>query len=520
MGEDAFTAAEVAAAAVAKWDAMRQEAGRAGDERFQSWYFTTVSGYGDPDTFAFVTFEAAADLTARGRAADAFLLLGWLGEHIGREPGGEVVARTVMALTDTCLTWAVDLETNAHAVRVLRVVVDAVRAPDDVRVERAVCRALSSLGQLSSRHAAVDRAAIEELASLWRELAGRCRGAADPELRGWCAHGMGNEALVLLQADREPAARRLFAAIVEEFAADPPGSSEDVDVWLLRARHAAGVLDRFHLGEPQLKLDYLERQRHWDRRRRFSWRGFVPWLRAGAPRNQMRGLVRRARAEHRKSADAVRSWLCSGEPFVVLLRNFELTERSGTTSFPRDRDDPADHVQVINLSGAGPVLRELSVSVPLVLVASTTAAELELGHDWGQFTAPVRLYLPDETWFDTVSTLLSVADQVVVWAAELTPGLTRELDFLVSERRTEDTLVVLDGVADPLSQVFLPRTGGERLTADHPVLAPFPHVVGAAELAGRRMAECAPLVRVLHRLDRAQEAPLDQRLADISARLA
>ncbi|SDH31063.1 hypothetical protein SAMN05216553_11911 [Lentzea fradiae] len=518
MGEDEFTVAEVAVAAIARWDAMRHEAGRAGDEQFRSWYFTTVSGYGDPDTFAFLTFEAAVELSARGCAADGFLLLSWLAWHIGREPDGDVVARTVMALTATCLAWAVDRETSAHAVRVLRAVADAVRAPDDVRVERAVCRALSSLGQLSSRDAAVDHAAIETLASPWRELAGRCRGATDPELRGWWAHGMGNEALVLLQSDREPAARRLFAAIIEEFAADPPGSSEDVDVWLLRARHAAGVLDRFRLDEPQLKLDYLERQRHWDRRRR-SGRGFVSWLLAGAPRNRMRGLVRRAQAEHRKSADAVRSWLCSGEPFVVLLRNFELTERSGTTKFPLDDTEPADHVQVINLSGAGPALRELAVSVPLVLVASTTAAELELGQDWGQFTAPVKLYLPDETWFDTVSTLLSVADQVVVWAAELTPGLARELDFLVSRQRTEDTLVVLDGMEDPVSQVFLPREGGERLTADHPLLAPFPHVIDATELARRRMAECPSLVRVLQRLDNARNAPLDQRLAEISAQL-
>ncbi len=519
MGEGGFTVAEVVASALARWDETRRESGRVADTRFRSWYFETVSAGGDPDTFAFVTFEAAVELFGRGRDADAFLLLNWLGQHIARSFDGDLAVRAVMALTDTCVARAVDQETNAQAIRVLRELVDAIRAPRDVRVQRAVCRALSSLGHLSSRRITTDRAKTGELASLWRELARRCRGSADPELRGWRAHALGNEALLWLQADREVPARRLFAAITAEFGADPPGSSEDVDLWLGRARHAAEVLDRFHPGEPELKLDHLKRQRYWDRRRRFTGLGFVSWLLAGAPRNHMRRLVRRARDRHRRSVGVVRSWLCAGEPFVLLLRNFELTERSGVAALLPDPDEPADHVQVINLHGGGPALRELAASVPLVLVASTTAGELELGQDWGQFTAPVRLYLPDETWFDTVSTLIRLADQVVVWAAELTPGLARELDFLTSERRAGDALVVLDSLVDPATQAWLPRTGGEPLTRDHPVLAPFPHVVDATEMKGKRMAECPPLVRLLERLDGARRAPFDQRLAEIGTHL-
>ncbi|MGZ3145777.1 hypothetical protein ACVDFE_28040 [Lentzea chajnantorensis] len=440
---------------------------------------------------------------------------------MGRAPAGDTAVRTVMALTDTCAVRAVDRESAALAIGVLREVVDGVRAAGDVQVEDAVCRALSTLAHLSGRHVTSGRAGVEEVAALWRELGTRCRGSADPGLRGWRAQGLGNEALLRLQLGDEEPARRLLDLIAAEFAADPPGASEDVDLWRVRARHAAGVLDRFHVGEPEFELGHLERQRYWDRRRRSTPRGFASWLRAGAPRNHLRELVRQAGAVHRRSVGTVRSWLCTGEPFVLLLRNFELTERSGTSTLLAGPDDPADHVQVISLGGgATPALTELAASVPLVLVASTTAGELELDHqDWGQFTAPVRLYLPHETWFDTVSTLITVTAQVVVWAAELTPGLARELELLTAEGRGEDTLVVLDRLDDPMTQAFLPRTGGERLTKDHPALARFPHVVDAAELGSRDLAGCPPLIAVLERLDAAHRVPLDQRLADIGARL-
>lgn len=521
--DDEYTAAEVVGSVLVRWDGLRRESGpRVGDERFLDWFFGTLSAHGDPDTFAFLGFEVAVELFDRGRGGDAFLVLGRLGRHVARGAEPDLTARAIMALTDTCAGRAVDRVTTARAVGVLREAVDAVRGPVDVRVERAVCRALSTLVQLSGRSTALDQAKARELAALWRELAGRCRGSDDPELRGWRAHALGNEALLWLQVDREADARRRFAEITAEFGTDAPGASPDLDRWVGRARHAAGVLDRFDVGEAALKLDYLERQRYWDRRRRFKGLGFLHWLRAGAPRNRARRLAREARDRHRRSVGQVRAWLCVGEPFVLLLRNFELTERSGiAASLPfADPDDvPADHVQVINFSPGASALGELAAAVPLVLVAGTTAAELELGQDFGQFTAPVRLYLPDETWFDTVSTLIGVADQVIVWAAELSPGLARELDALVAERRTEDTLVVLDAPgSDPFTRVLLPRTDNEPLTRDHPVLAPFPHVVDAAEL-GRRVAESPALLDVLDRLDAVHDVPADQRLAGLRARL-
>jgi hypothetical protein len=164
------------------------------------------------------------------------------------------------------------------------------------------------------------------------------------------------------------------------------------------------------------------------------------------------------------------------------------------------------------------VLGEPAVAVPLVVVASTTAGELELGPDFGQFTAPVRLYLPDETWFDTVSTLIAVADRVIVWAAELSPGVARELRALTAAGRTDATLVVLDpSLSDPVPGAVLPRTGGEPLTGEHPALAAFGHVVDVDELD---VPGSPPLARVLDRLDAARRVPLEQRVARLPARQA
>jgi hypothetical protein len=523
---DELTTAEIVDAAIARWDELRQEA--AGDERFRTWFLHTVpvqaGAEGDPDSHAFLAFEIAHGLLDRGRTADFFLLLGWVGRHFAAHPDADFAARSVMALTDTCAGTAVDAETRTQASRVLREVIDSVRTPADVRVERALCRALAHVAYLRGEGTTLDRATVKEIAALWREIAGRCGRGEDPELRWRLAHALGNEALLWLQAGREDLARQGFATITDRFAADPPGVEPELDLWVSRARHAPGTLDRFDVGEPELKLGYLERQRYWDRRRRLRGLGPLQWLRAGAPRNQLATLVRRARETHQRSVGTVRSWLCTGEPFVLLLRNFELTEQSGISARPDLLEDPehpeGDHVQVISFRAGAGALTELAAGLPLVYTASTTAAELELKPYPGQFTGPVRLYLPDETWFDTVSTLIAVADQVIVWASELSSALTRELELLVAGGRTADTLVLVESAdRDPFTQVFLPKTGAEALTADHPMLAAFPNVAEAAELKDRHVAECPPLMRVAHRLAAARELPIERRLAALTDRL-
>ncbi|MFI9008587.1 hypothetical protein ACIGNX_15290 [Actinosynnema sp. NPDC053489] len=531
MDDRGFTVERVVADALATWDGMRRRSGRrAGDERFREWFFEVVPAArlgDDRDTHAVLSFEVAVELFDRGRVHDAFAVLRWLGRHFAAAPDVGTRVRAVMALTDTCAERATDREARDLAIGVLRDVVGSVHAPVDVPVQDALCRALSTAARLSGEGVVLDRATTRRLVSLWRGLADRCRGSADPRLRDWRAHALGNEALLWLQVGREDRARRAFAAITAEFGADPPAPGSgmpgsdvpgsDVHRWVTRARYAPTVLDRFDVGEAVLRLDYLRRQRYWDRRLRFRGLGLAHWLLAGAPRNRLRLLARRARERHRASVGQVRAWLCAGEPFVLLLRNFDLTERSGVADRSRlGAEDEPDHVRVITMTAGAAALAELAAGVPLVLVASTTAGELEVVPDPGGFTAPVRLYLPDETWFDTVSTLAGVAGQVVVWAAGLSAGLARELDALTALRRTDDTLVVLEHPVAP--SPVLPGTPGEPLTADHPALAPFPHVVPAEELRGRRVPECPPLVRVLDRLDAVRQEPVERRLARLTGR--
>jgi hypothetical protein len=523
MSDDDMTTGEIVASMIARWDEMRR--GPGGDGAFRTWFFETLPQLAnlqhDPDTHAFMSFEVAVGLFERGRQADAFQMLSWFGRAftVGREP--DIVVRAVMSVTDTVVGRVVDAHSNARARQVLREVIDTAGKSGDVHVERAVCRALANLAYLRTEPEAPTDNKYADLVALWRELGRRARGSDDPELRWRQPFALFNEALTWLQDGQERRARQLFSTVVSEFGAEPAGSDPEFDRYVAMARHAGYVLDAFDVGAPEFALDYLRRQRYWDYRR--VLREFPQWLRAGLPRNQMRGLVRRAQQTHERSVGAVRTWLCSGEPFVLLLRGFEQTERSGVSARPDLLFEPeaGDHVQMISFMASDKVLTEFAAKMPLVCVASTTAAQLEYGSSFGQFTAPFRLYLPDATWFETVSTLIAVADQIIVWASELTPGVARELAELTARGRAGDTLVLLEPPSnDPFGDVVLPRAAGEPLAADHPALAGFPHIVDATGLRDRTVAECPPLLDVVRRLNAANEIPYDQRLASLRDRLA
>ena len=265
-------------------------------------------------------------------------------------------------------------------------------------MERATCRALVQIATLRSIAGTPWDTRRAHIAEVWTEVARRWQGSADPELRGRAAQAHVNLALLALQFDDEPEARRAFAEVVQRSGDAPSGLDADLDRWVTVARHADRVLDRVTFDEPEFQLDYLRRQRHW------------------YPESDMDGVVGRARRVHTQSAGAVRSWACAGRPFVLLLRNFEMTERSGVTAarFLLDEDEPADHVKVITYRNADSMLEELDATVPLVQVASTTAGDLEADPLKIRFVVGNRLYLPTATWFETVSMLISIADSVKV----------------------------------------------------------------------------------------------------------
>jgi hypothetical protein len=524
--------------AIVKWRVLRRHhKPRAADAHFRTWLFETLPAdfeilrgvpEHDPDSaHAIFAFEVVSALFERGRPADAFLVLGWLGKYFVNHPNTDCATRAVMALTDHCTQAGIPgAQDNASARRVLREVVDSARQPLDVDVERALCRALVGVANLRGYTTAPESASrrADELSALWTEIIKRWRHRADPGLRHWVAHALMNKAFLWLQHGREGIAREQFATIIELFGADPPHEAPEE---LTTARHANAILDRFTFGEPEFKLDYLERQRYWDRRARRKGFG-VPWLLAGAPRNQMAKVVDHARERHRLSTGKLQSWLCAGEPFILLLRNFKLTEQAGIRppgEYPAfdeaDVDElGGDHARLITFRKCEPTLTELDKGVALVQVASTTAGELEQIPWPGQFVPETRLYLPDATWRETVAELIAVADQVIVWAEELTSALADELALLTAEGRTGDTLVLLENKPpNPFTSVFFPRRPHERLRPGHPALRGFPHVVEARELEGRRVMECPSLVRVVERLDASRALPIEDRLARTLSRL-
>ena len=527
--------------ALVKWRDLRQRhTSRVADAHLRTWLFETLPADfeilrgqpgNDPDNaHAFLAFEIVSALFERDRPADAFLVLGWLGKYFVNHSNADCATRAVMALTDHCTqAGAVETENNARARRVLRDVIDSARRPLDIDVERALCRALVGIANLRGYSTAPEDASrrAKELSTLWTEIITRWRRSTDPGLRDWVAHALSNKAFLWLQYGREDIAREQFATIIELFGGDPPEAPHEAYERLISARHAGAILDRFAIGEPEFNLDYLERQRYWDKRARRKGFG-IPWLISGAPRNHMPEVVSNARERHQLSVGKLQSWLCSGEPFILLLRNFKLTEQTGVRppgAYPNfdeaDVDElGGDHARSITFRKCEPTLSELDQGVPLIQVASTTAGELEQIPWPGQFVPQTRLYLPDATWRETVSELVSVADQVIVWAEELTSALAGELSLLTAQGRTDDTLVLLENEPpNPFTAVYFPRRQHERLRPDHPALRDFPHIVEAREFAERRVMECPSLARVVERLDATRALPIEERLTRTLSRL-
>lgn len=531
---DEWTLEDVVEAAIDRWQRMRQEAARPkADREFRVFLFEALpeqaAGMGafDSRDHAAVVYEMATALYREGELADSCLLLRWYCIHYAGHPDGGLAVQVIDVVTDLCAyTGRVDPAGNAAAAGVLRDVVDACSGQVDIEVERALCRALACCAHLrGDLHAAGDLASKRAAAgALWAEIFRRYRDSPDAGLRGRAAQGLFNTALVALQTGDEKAAREKFGELVKAFGPDR-GSDAEMDDWLLRAEHGGTVLDLFVVGEPELNLDYLRKQRQWDRKRRRKGFG-LHWLLAGAPRNQMTELVRAARTKHEASVNQLRSWLCCAEPFVLLLRNFDLAEQSATSSplapvFDDPGDPQGDYVQVISHRDGETALTEFDRAVPMVTVASTKAAELELSSTFGQFVPGTALYLPDATWFGTVSTLVPLAARIIVWAGELTPALEQELSCLREHGRTADTTIIVEKPPSPFTQMYLPpRREHDGLTADHPALAGFPNTVDARGLKGRGIAESPPLLDVIEALEVAGAIPVELRLEKIRAHLS
>ena len=491
---------EVINSVLTRWREFRAADPVRGDDRFRGWLFTDLAVASSASEHSFAVFEMAMGAADRDRIDDAFLILGWLGEHYAGHPDPSVAWPVIMGVTDDCAQlWYRSPEHNLAAQRVLRVLVDRAGAGD--KIQRAACRALVQVGLLRSSGGAPGADGRAEIAAVWAEVAERWRDSRDPELRGRMAQALVNLALLALQSGDEPAARRWFAETLRRLGDDPSGVDEELDGWVAMARYSDDILDRLAFGEPEFQLNYLRRQQHW------------------YPSVRMEELIDVARRVHTRATCVVRSWACAGAPFVLLLRNFELTERSGITTAVQLLEDDADHVQMISFRAAARALQELDSRVPVVQVANTASGDLDLP-TMGQFAVANRIYLPNATWFETVSSLIGLAGQVIVWANELTPSLHRELAELVARGRTGDTLIMVEPYDDDVfGRIYLPRTPGEPLTVDHPALAAFPHRVNCSGLKDKGVEDAPALLELVDRLREIAGEPMEARLARTVARL-
>lgn len=216
---------ELAAGTAGRWDeARRRGSPAAADQKMRGWLFDVLPGQAgaSPDEHAYAMFELAIELDRRGRAADAFLVLRWIGEHYVNHPDPGVAVRALMTLTDDCMSLGQrDEAHHGGATGALRAAIAAAAATGDARRERALCRAMIHLGYLVSFWSPDQ--GDSELEALWAQVIRHWQASADPQLRGRVSQALASRAFLRLQRGREAEARRDLAEITRLFGQDPAG---------------------------------------------------------------------------------------------------------------------------------------------------------------------------------------------------------------------------------------------------------------------------------------------------------
>lgn len=132
------------------------------------------------------------------------------------------------------------------------------------------------------------------------------------------------------------------------------------------------------------------------------------------------------------------------------------------------------------------------------------------------------LYLPDAGWLETVRVLMSLAERIVVWANEKTLGLLQELELITGMGRAEDTIVLLEkhpGVEPEFAGLGERPPPGEALTPDDPVLAGFPTIMSADDVARDDLDDNPFLHEVMGPIVAVGQLPMDERVARIRRRI-
>ncbi|MFI9245042.1 hypothetical protein ACIGXF_21205 [Streptomyces sp. NPDC053086] len=524
---------------LARWDSARQHATRQADAdaEFHVWLMRTLPTLArelgpapDEDLAHCMTVGATIDrCVSLGRFDDSLILTDWL---VGLyAPRGDGLARqTISGATELYRDAALVPELHEHATRSLRRMAELIPPGGEAEMEWLSCKALMDLSTLLiinrdvHSHQQRTRTSIE----VCDEIIERWQSSSEVWLRVNVAATMVNKAINCMEIGEESEARRTYARIVELFTADIADTgniklSEHVYI----ARHALDVLDTVRIPEPNFKTGYLEAMMRAARRTgRYDPEGLV-----GVPRDYDVHAIRLAGQIHHATTNLVRRSACSGDPTVLLLRNFDLTETSFVSSDPHPvfgRSDPDGHTRIIRYTDGQRLLNRIAEITDVVQVANTNAAVLGIDGQVESLLGISKrlqrfLYLPDDGWLDIVRVLIVLAERVVVWAAEKTPALLRELELIKELGRADDTLVLLE---EPLVGFVKPDAfygevppPGETFTPDDPALTGFPTIAHAKDVASVDLENCSLLRELTSPVIALGQRPVPERVARIRRRL-
>ncbi|HEX2132451.1 MAG TPA: hypothetical protein VHH15_12925 [Actinophytocola sp.] len=446
-----------------------------------------------------------------GRFADGLLLARWLAEEY--VPFGDGHAESVIRLCgDCCLEVSRVPELFEQATELLWWMASRVPRDAEPPLARAHCQALVTIAVTHRDNNTQDTyyQRTHLAIAVFRDVIDRWFASDDPELRGNVAYAMTQRAIALSELGDEPAARQQFGRALDSHrdAMLPP--ERDI------ARHAADVLDTIDFPEPAFRTDYLDAM---DRKNR----------RAGRRSEESAGAVRVARHRHEVSRRTIRSYACLGIPMVLLLRNFDLAQTATVTTNPSrrfDLDEPEGYGVTMRFRAGSPLVDRLAANTQLVTVTSTAAGSLEADRLSGDFGTPhfrLALALSDDDWLAKIRELIPVAELIVVWAEEKTPGLLDELNLLTMMGREADTVVLLEGHRGPeperAAMFGERRASGSPLAPNDPVLARFPSVMRVEDVVRPDPGD-SPFVRaVTDPLEVVSRLPTEERVARIRARV-
>ncbi|MCD9874972.1 hypothetical protein [Streptomyces guryensis] len=537
-------------AVIARWD---EALARVPDERAAQ---RTVRRYlvdfvfpragGSPQEGAEFLFLLVRRFAELERTGDGLAVLEWIAELYAGHDDADVAVPALVALADVAVTLASHDDGPARAVAVLNRAADQVAPQAHLAIQRAACRAVAHGAFLTATAPVADGdRGIRQQAEPWRTLLHRWSGSGDVILRWRLAQAHFHIGLVHLLLGEDAAADDRFAGATAQWnglAVDATVAEELDTEYFARGAYARRILRAVELPSraANLTAESLTRPaaNRWDRRRE---------------RHQAKELVRAAQHRHRRSVGEVKRWCCCGQPFALLLRNFGLLEWTVRQPGSDDTGGRGFHqVQTFTYQRRGDhVVRELGREVPIVQVATSQSAGLELD-SWrfhGEPLAQAQLYLSNDSWFETVTHLVTLAETIIIWAEGMTPALAQEMAAVRAQGRTHDAVVLIEELDDDpaqrapiafalaqqivgedrddyeavqsLAKDLMPqvRPSRKQLTPESPDLAGFPHVVDLRQALPSDSAQ-HPAVLARRRHHQALwELPWDERMARLSERL-